>query len=179
MIDLKIETDGIRPTLAALDATEAQVQRALRSTLSKLARWARSRATKGMAKEVKMNQTTFRRRLRVSKVRSASRGGSKVTVWFGLNPVGIIYLRPRQTSRGVSAMGGRHIRSAFIATMESSKRGVFKRRGKARLKIDLQREDIEDPGEKLMTDGLAKSPEMEAKFVGIFERELRWQMRKQ
>lgn len=177
MIDLTVNTDGLRPTIETLAATEGQVQQALRRTLAKLGAWARSRATKSMAKELQIAQQNIRRRLRVTKVRGIG-GGSAVTVWFGLNPIGIIYMNARQTARGVRARGGRDLPHAFIAKMNSTKRAVFKRRGKARLPIDIQREAIDAPGERMMTDDLAKSPEMEAQFIKIFERELRWQARK-
>lgn len=178
MISLDINTAGIRPAIEALDASDSQIERALRSTLGKLAAWAKGRATKAMARELQMDQRTIRRRLKTTRVRNTS-GGASITVWFGLNPVGIIHLGARQTRRGVSARGGRRLDHAFIATMQSGKRGVFRRRGAARLKIDLQRENIEDQGRGYLIDDLAKSPEMEARFVGIFERELKWQMSRQ
>lgn len=177
MIDLQINSAGIRSTIEALDASERQIERALASTLNRLGAWAKAQATDSMSKGLRMNKTTIRRRLRVTRAR-ASGGKTSITVWMGQNPISVLYLGARQTSTGVKARGGRDYRHAFIATMSSGKRGVFKRRDKKRLKIDLQREDIERETDRLLADDLAKSPLLEARFFGIFERELRWQMQK-
>ncbi|WP_243857835.1 hypothetical protein [Xylella fastidiosa] len=51
-------------------------------------------------------------------------------VWYGLNPVPLLWLNPKATPSGVSALGGRQIKGAFIATVRG-KRQVLKRLGRA------------------------------------------------
>ena len=66
-------------------------------------------------------------------------------VWFGLNPLNLRDLKPKQDSSGVTA-GPARVASGFI--VKSLKGHVFKRKGVARLPIRKQVYDVRTQGEE-------------------------------
>lgn len=171
MIQIDLDLKGRDEIVASLAATEKQVATAVRSTVRQLAGWLRTRATRGMSKELDIPIRVLRRRLKTLKLRTSADGSSMV-LWFGLNPVGLIYLGAKQTKTGVTA-GKRKVPGAFIA-----KGQVFKRLGKPRYPIRVQRADIEDQAHVYLEDELLGSSDVEARFAQIFERELKWRTTK-
>ena len=135
LVNLDIDADQLHSVIDALAATERQAQQALNSTLPKIAAWMRGKSVKGLAGVTNVPQKVIRRRLKTFRL-SKSASGSSITLWYGLDPVGMIYLNAKQGSGGVRAYGGRFVKSGFIATPSNGKRQVFKRRGTARLPID-------------------------------------------
>ncbi len=178
MIDLQIDTESLRQVALDLAATDAQAKQALNSTLGKMAGWLRSKSVKGLSQHLAVQQKVIRRRLKSFRLQRRA-DGSEVTVWYGLDPIALIYLQARQGKDGVKAYGGRFVKSAFIAPGRNDSRQVFKRRGKARLPIDKQRADIEDKSTTYIEDQLLGTSEFEARFFKTFEHELQWRMRKQ
>ncbi len=176
MLNLQIDAAGVNQLALNLAATEQQAKKALRSTLNKMAAWVRTRSMKGMSKALQIQQKIIRRRLKAVKFRDTPDGGA-AKVWFGLNPVGMIYLGAKQTSSGVSAQGGRQVKGAFIAQGKGGGRQVFKRVGKARLPIQKQTAKIQQPSEQYIEKGVLTSAEFEAQFWKTFEHELKWQTR--
>lgn len=171
IIELDLEAQGIGQVVADLKATEQQVKRALRTTLTRMASWMRTRSVRGLSKHLEIQQGVLRRRLKTFRV-SMSGDNASITVWYGLNPISLIYLGARQTKRGVTA--GKHKRDgAFIA-----KRQVFKRRSGDRLPIDKQELDIEDKANSYLEDRVIGDAEFEQQFFAVFERELRWRTQK-
>jgi len=73
----------------------------------------------------------------------ATTQGPASLLWIGTNPIKAAYLGPlRQTREGASVRG--HLfPGGFIATMVSGHRGIFMRRGRARLPIDEQVVELE------------------------------------
>lgn len=176
MIDLDIDAHGLENIIRDLAATEQQAQKALNTTLNKMAAWVRSKSAKGLSNTLSLQQKIVRRRLK--SLRLQRRGNSsQIVVWYGLDPIALIYLQARQTKAGVKAYGGRMIKSAFIADGLNGNKQVFKRRGKARLPIDKQVENIADRAEEYIEDKVFDSAEFEARFFKIFEHELQWQTR--
>lgn len=182
MLDLNVTAPDLQPLILDLAATEKQVQRALNSTLRKMATWLRARSVKGLSKELQMQQKILRRRLKSARLRMRA-GGSEITVWFGLNPVAMIYLKAKQSASGVTAQGGRYVKGAFIAG-KGARKGwqlggavqVFKRRGAERLPIDKQESEVQHPAEGyLRKDALGAA--FDAQFFKTFEHELQWQTR--
>lgn len=170
VIELDVEAIGIDQTINDLGATEAQVKAALKSTLTKMASWLRTRSVRGLSKALEVQQKVLRRRLKTFRAVLSTDGGS-ITVWYGLNPISLISLGARQTRRGVTA--GRHKRpGAFIA-----KGQVFKRKGKSRLPLVKQELDIKDKSETYIEDNVLGDIEFERQFFTVFERELRWRTR--
>ncbi len=101
----------------------------------------------------------------VRKAMSKSRVATSVvshmewTISLDGKPVPLIEYRARQTKKGVTVAvnkGKRSlVRSAFITTMKSGRKGVFVRRGKGRLPIDEQLGSR--PVDALLHDGEAEA----------------------
>ena len=176
MIDIELDIAGKEELIADLAATQQQVQAALKSTVRQLGGWLRTQATRGLSKELDIGVKVLRRRLKTLKLRTSADGASMV-LWFGLNPVGLIYLGAKQTRTGITA-GKRKVQGAFLATMKNKTRHVFRRTGKGRLPIDKQVVDVEDQAHIYLEDELLGSPEVERRFYQLFERELNWRTSK-
>lgn len=177
MIDIEVSGEGLQQIQLDLAATDQQATKALRSTLGKMAAWLRGKSVKGLSQELAIGQKVMRRRLKSFRLTSRPGGGS-ITVWYGLDPIALIYLNAKQNKSGVTAMGGRFVKSGFIAPVRGG-RQVFKRRGKARLPIDKQRAEIQDKANVYLEDQLIGTEEFEARFFTIFERELKWRTQTQ
>jgi len=175
IIDLDLEAQGIRQAVLDLQATEAQVNRALNSTMGKMARWMRTKSVRGLSKELQVQQKIIRRRLKTFRMKRTADGAS-ITVWYGLDPIGMIYLGARQTQKGVTA--GKHkVDGGFIRPGRNGARQVFKRRGGARLPLDKQRLDIQDKANTYLEDNVIGDTDFEAQFYKTFEHELAWRTR--
>jgi hypothetical protein len=168
MIDLQIDGHQLDQLVLDVAATEDQARKALRSTLNKMAAWLRVRSVKGLSKQLQMQQKVIRRRLRAVKFKDTPDGGV-AKVWYGLNPVGLIYLNAKENSRGVTAQGGRFVQGGFIGAKQ-----VFKRVGKGRLPIQKQEAPVQKPAESYLADAGIMSAEFEAQFWKTFEHELKW-----
>ncbi|QAU25346.1 hypothetical protein EO087_01850 [Dyella sp. M7H15-1] len=159
-----------------LRATESQAERALRSTMSKMAAWLRVRSVKGLSGHLKIQQKVLRRRLRTyrmqSSLGSAWRTGN-MKVWYGLNPIPFADLHPKQTATGVRADGGREVKGAFIARVRGRPR-VFKRTGTARLPLVEEKVPLYDPAIVYIEDVLIGTALFDAHFMTLFEHELTW-----
>lgn len=175
MISVEIDARDIERVVKELGATAQQVQRALNSTLRKMASWVKTRSVRGLSGELAIQQKVIRKRLRAIKFRRTSDGGAEVKLWYGLNPISLIYLGAKQNAKGVRASGSRFVQSAFIP---KNKRGaVFKRVGKSRLPIEKQTAEIQTKAERFLDDGLLNSPEFESQFFKTLMHELKWQTR--
>ena len=173
LVNLDIDAQSLQGVVLDLAATEQQAEKALNSTLVKMAGWLRSKSVKGLSQKLTIQQKVIRRRLKSFRLQRRA-GGSSITVWYGLDPIALIYLQAKQGRAGVRAYGGRFVQSAFIANGQNGNRQVFKRRGKARLPIDKQRADIEDKANTYIEDDLVGTAEFEARFFKTFEHELQW-----
>lgn len=120
-----------------LNATNAQVQesgtRAMNSTIS----WAQRSGQQTVIAAHGLPMKSFGAESGRVLVRRASKRSSRASVWFGIDPIRAIHLDPRQTATGVTA-AGQEFRGGFIATMTNGHRGVFVRKGRARLPIKEQ-----------------------------------------
>ena len=175
MLNLEIDAAGLERLARDLQATERQAERALRSTLGKMASWLRVRSVRGLSKHLQVQQKILRRRLKSFRVKKTA-DGSEVTVWYGLDPIALIYMGARETRAGVTA--GKHRRpGAFIARGRSGNRQVFKRKGEGRLPIEKQTLDVQDKAQDYIEDNLLGAAEFEAQFYRTFEHELQWQTR--
>ncbi len=175
MIDFQIDAAQVNQMALNLAATEDQARKALRTTLNKMAAWVRTRSIQGLSKTLQMQQKIIRRRLKAVKFRDTPDGGA-AKVWYGENAVGLIYLGAKQNSSGVTASGGRNVKSAFIPKGSSAKQ-VFKRIGSARLPIAKQEAAIKKPTDKYLETGVVGSAAFETQFWKTFEHELKWRTR--
>ncbi|MGE4169142.1 MAG: phage tail protein [Candidatus Margulisiibacteriota bacterium] len=177
LIDLDIHEGEINQVIEDLAATPAQVEKAMTSTVNRMARWLKTQSARGLSTHLQIPQSILRRRLKNFRLRK-SPGTTEMNVWYGLNPVSFIRLKPKQTVSGVQA--GRHsVEGGFIASGKSGNRHVFKRRGSKRLPIDAQYLDIEDQAVVFIDDHLMGSSNFDTVFLETFERELAWRTQTQ
>ncbi len=176
MIEFEIDTSSLRQAIIDLANTQPEISKALNTTLRKMASWVRTQSTRGLSKELAVQQKIIRRRLKTAKLKRTGSGAS-VIVWHGLNPIPLIYLKARETRAGVKASGGRFVAGSFIARAKSGNLQVFKRRGRKRLPIDKQTADIAGKAENYIENKVVEAALFEAQFYKIFEHELQWQTR--
>ena len=172
MVDLHSDKAGLQRAAQELGATDAQVLQAVRSTISNMARWARSRSVRELAGGLVVPQEILRPRIKAQRLQRTATG-AEAGVWYGLNPVALIRLGARRTRAGVSAKGG-----AFIAQARRGKRQVFRRKGRARLPIAVQTARIEAQTTDYLENDLSESRDFEQQFRQVFEHELTWRMRR-
>lgn len=172
-VDIEIDASQLQLAVTDISATQQQAEKALNSTLGKMATWLKAKSVRGLSAALDIQQKVIRRRIKSFSLRRNS-DGSEMTVFYGLDPVALIYLGPKKRPRGVSASGGRYVPGGFIA-----KGQVFKRKGSARLPIEKQVADIKDAADTFIEDHLLGTAEFEAQFFKIFEHELKWQTRTQ
>lgn len=170
-MDLTIDARGLAVITADLNATQKQVQAAMRSTLPKVATWLKARSVKGLSHELDVQQKIMRRRLKSFRLRSTDDGGA-VQVWYGLDPIAMIYLVGKTATR----VPARAAPGSFIAG-KGDRRQVFKRIGSKRLPIQKQVLEIQDQAQTWIEDKLVGGDEFQARFYEIFEHELQWRTR--
>ena len=133
MIDLKIDAVRIADQIAALgNEAPRAIVRALNRTIASV----RTLVIREIADDTGLANKDIRPSIGVTNA-TFSRPAARLVVTGRRIP--LIAFDARQTLRGVTYIGRRgrgEIRGAFIATMASGHRGVFKRRGVARLPID-------------------------------------------
>ncbi|RQQ37067.1 hypothetical protein [Burkholderia stagnalis] len=184
MIGVTIDEIGLENAEAFLAATPKQVDAAMVSTLTKMARWLTTKSVRELAKHLKLPQKEVRRRLRTFRLARVA-GGKGVRVWYGLDPMGMIHLNARQTKQGVSAYGGRFVKGAFIANGRAgssgpaaSNRQVFVREGKTRLPIKKVTVELGDQAQTYIEDRLLAGAGFTERFFKVFEHELTWRQKR-
>lgn len=135
---VKIDDSQIRRMKAAIEGTARELRKELEIAVNKTANKAKSIIAKQIAKELNVPQNAIK-----SKIRSPRRAGPlSITAEVALIKdarIGLQYFQAKQTKQGVSykiskTEGRKTAPGAFIS--EKLYGGVFKRRGKTRLKID-------------------------------------------
>lgn len=130
--DVRGDTAAIQRTLAGYrNGAPTVIRRALNRTVTPV----RARAAREIAADLKVKPRTARSALAV---RRATSRALEATVTASGQRIPLIEFRARQVKRGVSYDLGRGrglAPKAFIATMRSGHRGVFKRLGRPRLPI--------------------------------------------
>lgn len=172
LFDLDIHEGEINQLIQDLTATPLQVEKAMTSTVNRMASWLKTQSARGLSTHLEIPQNVLRRRLKNFRLRR-SQGTTEVNVWYGLNPISFIRLKPKKTGTGIQA--GKHsVEGGFIASGKNGNRQVFKRRGAKRLPIDAQFVDIEEQAIVFIDDHLIGSSSFDAVFLETFERELAW-----
>lgn len=175
-LNLDFDTSSFDALALELNATLPQLEAALASALRRMALYLKSVSVKGLSRELDVQQKVIRRRLSTFRL-SRSRSDPEMKVWYGLNPIPLEQIgTPQQTAKGVRVR--RHfVAHAFIAKDKQGRKRVFLRKGKARLPVIMQRLEIADKADKWIGDKLFGSADFEAKFLQLFEHELRWRTR--
>lgn len=177
-LHIEISTAEIERVAGSLGATPQIAEKAMNSTLSKMATWLKARSIKGLSKALIMQPKIIRRRLKALRLRKGS-SGSLVRVWYGLDAVSLINLQARQTREGVKAYGGRFVKSAFIAKGRNGNKQVFKRVGSARLPIKKQTDPIQQQADHYLDTETINSAAFMQQFFKVLEHELTWRMQTQ
>ena len=137
MLDLNVQAD-VREVERMLSKTQRSIiPKATTSTLNKVAVSVQKEATKLIAKDIGLTQKEVRKHLNIYKA-SWRNLSSSITAKGTRIPLG--KLGPRQLKRGGVTYKGRggvrkKLPGAFVATMNSGHKGVYKRAGKKRLPI--------------------------------------------
>jgi hypothetical protein len=131
-LNVHVEAQGLEAAIAAVEASDAQIRRAGRRALVQATRFAASQAARAIArrhrvplKALTQGGSTGRGRRVIAHPPTDQRPDGRV--WVGIDPVLAAYVgSPRQTAAG--ARSGRHFfERAFVATMLSGHRGVYRR----------------------------------------------------
>lgn len=155
-----------------LQATSAQVNTALWRAIRRTARHYRAKAAREVRKELNVPAAVLKRRILVFLKKGEQRHRGRI--FFGLDPISLGKLSPRQTRTGVTTKVGRYP-GAFIAKGE-----VWKRRGPKRFPIDKQTFEIAEKGPQkdlwlwILDELFADIDDI---FYRYFEHELRWATR--
>lgn len=181
MIDLRIDQTRLDGVVREINATDDDVRKALRSTVSKLSTWLRTRATRALSAELQVKQKVLRIRLkniRLKKAPSGVAGG----VWIGLNDLDFVHIGgARQDRQGVNYKG-RKFGKAFLGPKPGEVSGklggrAFKREGVKRLPIEKVGLPIQDEANKALESDVMEWGRFVDQFFKVFERELRWRNR--
>ncbi|WP_291329062.1 hypothetical protein [Desulfovibrio sp. UCD-KL4C] len=137
--------------------------------IKKTARWAQTVAAKNIKADTGLPSKKIKERMRMF------RRGNTMRLYFGLNPIPVSSLNPKQTKKGVSAKGGVNIPGAFIVDNGDGV-AVFKRRGSEAYSIEFQRVYFDVEAMRVIQADI--EPHLQDKFYEILEHELKWQMTK-
>lgn len=167
MIDLQATITGVDEVARRLGATPRDADRALRVTVGRVAGWLKRKAARELSNELRVGADVLRYRMRT--LRRGGGGARDAALWFGLNPIALTHLDPREVARGVRG-GPAYVKGGFIA-----KGQAFKRKGRARLPIERAEFPIQQKADAVL-DSIVDGAEFQRRFLDTFERELtkRW-----
>lgn len=139
---ISVDATWDRSSIAALQTgpLKAALKRALRKAGATALRDMRSEASKRIRARKRIKLSYISRALTLRRPRGGDVAGMEWAVEVSGTPVPLIAYPNRQTAKGVSVEVNRGtrtiIKGAFIGSTLSGHRGVFRRRGKARLPIE-------------------------------------------
>lgn len=172
VIDVQIALSRpILDVVTQLQLTDQQLQRAAMRALNKTARWLRTYIARETAAELSLPVRKVSNTIQLVRAR---RGDVKTTVGLSKKS-GVINAidagSARQNQRGVR-VGRRHYNHAFIATMPSGHRGIYRRKNRSRLPITEVKIVLTGRMKKIM-ESLADHGAI-IQFEKILEREVRF-----
>lgn len=137
-INVKWDRNGI----AALETgpLKGALKRALRKAGATALRDMRSEASKRIRARKRIKVSYIARALKLRRPSGGDIAGMEWALDVSGEPVPLVAYPHRQTKKGVSVSVNRGkrtlVKGSFVATMKSGHKGVFRRRGKARLPIE-------------------------------------------
>lgn len=140
-MSIAVNVEWDRRGIAALETgpMKAALRRALRKAGATALRDMRSEAKKRITKRKRIKGRYITRAMTLRRARGSDIPSMEWAVEFDGVPVPLVAYPHRQTKKGVNVEVNRGKRSlvegSFVATMKSGHKGVFRRRGKARLPI--------------------------------------------
>lgn len=130
-----------RSQIAALETgpMKGALKRALRKAGATALRDMRSEASKRIRTRKRIKSRYITRAMTLRRAKGSDIAGMEWAVEIDGNPVPLVAYPHRQTKKGVSVEVNRGkrtlVKGSFVATMKSGHKGVFKRKGTARLPI--------------------------------------------
>lgn len=113
---------------------EENVSAAVAHALKASTKWLSAESVKRLGVKLRIRSSAGRRRVRKGKIK-----GSNGSVWFGLRPLNVAYIRDyTQTKTGVISGGERFYKGAFVASINGSPETIF-RRTRPRSKVNRPR----------------------------------------
>ena len=146
------------------DITMEELKEAIRLATKDTASWANKESAKDLGRELNVPYPAMRKRIKVKR-RVITWTGSmgEARIWYGINPISLKYLKPKQDGSGVTT-SAKAVPGGFIS--EKMKRNVFKRTGSARLPIEKQTLDVEDKAASYLETNF--EPKVSAYFMDRF-----------
>jgi hypothetical protein len=179
LIDLNLKVD-IKKADKYLRDVERDITKANVRALNKTAAKAKTIVSREIAQDIGMSIAPVKKQIKITKARPVRQ---VATLQATGKRVPLIKLRARQVRRGVTYSAGKGkgrklVPGAFIASMPSGHKGVFKRRGRRRLPItELHGPSIPQVFVKGRTERLVNDL-VDKEFEIIFNRELKFIQRK-
>ncbi len=170
MFMITVERERLHAALTGLNATNAQVKRAGTRAIKKTTAWVRGQGARRIAKRNDVPYKAMRRRTRNNITKDFHDGRPRGIVWFGLDEMRAIFAGAKQTGTGVQARS-HAFPGAFIGAVYGPL-NVFKRKGKARFPVVVQKIELED-AETILTEIAAAAP---ARLQTLFAQELNYAM---
>lgn len=122
--------------------TMEELKEAVRLATMDTASWANKESAKDLGRELNVPYPAMRKRVKVKRRMMTFEGAlATARIWYGINPVSLKYLKPKQLEGGVQTQGKGIVMKGFIS--DKLKGHVFKRKGDARLPIEKQSLDVE------------------------------------
>lgn len=165
---LSFDASEIERATLQLEATQREAEAALRSTVRRSSRWLATRIRRELAGDLRVTQRVLRRRMIHGRVEIRN-GRVSARIWFGINPIDLTHLAPRQNRRGVRTRVGLHP-GAFMV------RGrVFRRVGGSRFPLVALKHQIEAAAVGVIRPA-AMSAQFSSQVLKTYERELLWRI---
>ncbi|WP_342627568.1 hypothetical protein AAC691_15550 [Nguyenibacter vanlangensis] len=164
------------PIVRALDPGGDYIGKAVGSTNQRMAQWMLTRSVRGLSARLGIPQKVLRRRLKRFRVQGYIHGAK---VWYGLDAIPFTDLRPVEDRGGVVTRdGGYYERGAFVtASRKTGRMRVLKRQGRERLPVEDVEANIYQQAMDFIADHIMGTPEFEAQYMRVLERELKWRTR--
>lgn len=144
--------------------TMEELKEAVRLATVDTASWANKESAKDLGQLLKVPYPAMRKRVKVKRRMMTFEGAlATARIWYGINPVSLKYLKPKQDGAGVTTTA-KSVPGAFIS--DKLKGNVFKRKGSARFPIEKQTLDVEDKAASFLASTF--EPKVSAYFMDRF-----------
>lgn len=122
---ITFDVSELEKVAASMGLFEDDVKEILRLAMDDTAMWANKESAKDLGRALSVPYPVMRKRIKAKK----SGVGKDARIWYGINAVGLKYLKPKQDGAGVTTTA-KSIPGAFIVPKLNSH--VFKRTGEKR-----------------------------------------------
>ena len=122
---ITFDVSELEKVAASLALDENEVKEILRLAMDDTAMWANKESAKDLGRGLGVPYPAMRKRIKTKKAGV----GKDARIWYGINALGLKYLKPKQTGDGVTTTA-KAVPGAFIVPKLNSH--VFKRTGEKR-----------------------------------------------